>query len=72
MKILISGGAGFIGSHLCEKYTNDGHIVFCLDNFMNSNFGNVRGLLNYRNFKLLKKFIDWYKNYKFEEWAKPG
>jgi UDP-glucose 4-epimerase len=54
MKILITGGAGFIGSHLCEKYTMEGHTVLCLDNFMNSDLGNIRGLLNYKNFKLIK------------------
>ncbi len=53
MKILITGGAGFIGSHLCEKYTGEDRTVLCLDNFMNSNLGNIRGLLNYRNFKLI-------------------
>ena len=54
MKILITGGAGFIGSHLCEKYTKEGHTVICLDNFMSGNLMNVRHLLNYRNFKLIK------------------
>ena len=54
MRVLISGGAGFIGSHLSEKYTLEGHTVLCLDNFMNSDLGNIRGLLNYRNFKLIK------------------
>jgi len=53
MKILITGGAGFIGSHLCEKYTGEGHTVLCLDNFMNGNLINIRHLLNHRNFKLL-------------------
>lgn len=53
MKILITGGAGFIGSHLCEKYTKEGHTVICLDNFMNGNLINIRHLLNYRNFKLI-------------------
>jgi len=53
MKILITGGTGFIGSHLSEKYTIEGHTVLCLDNFMNGNLGNIRGLLNYRNFKLI-------------------
>ena len=53
MKILITGGAGFIGSHLCEKYTKEGHTVLCLDNFMNGNLINIRHLLNYRNFKLI-------------------
>jgi len=53
MKILITGGAGFIGSHLCEKYTKEGHTVLCLDNFINGNLINIRHLLNYRNFKLI-------------------
>ncbi len=54
MKILITGGAGFIGSHLCDKYTSEGHTVLCLDNFMSGNLTNVRHLLDYRNFKLIK------------------
>lgn len=54
MKILITGGAGFIGSHLCEKYTKEGHTVICLDNFMSGNLMNIRHLLDYRNFKLIK------------------
>jgi UDP-glucose 4-epimerase len=54
MKILITGGAGFVGSHLCEKYTKEGHPVICLDNFMSGNLTNVRHLLDYRNFKLVK------------------
>ncbi|MGA3193084.1 MAG: NAD-dependent epimerase/dehydratase family protein [Candidatus Bathyarchaeia archaeon] len=51
MKIMITGGAGFIGSYLCEKYATEGHVVLCLDNFMTGNLGNIRGLLNHRNFK---------------------
>ncbi len=54
MKILITGGAGFIGSHLCDKYTKEGHLVLCLDNFMSGNLMNIRHLLNYRNFKLIR------------------
>ena len=53
MKILITGGAGFIGSHLCDKYTKDGHTVLCLDNFMNGNVQNIRHLTFHRNFKLI-------------------
>lgn len=53
MRILITGGAGFIGSHLCDKYVKDGHTVICLDNFMSGNLANVRHLLDYRNFKLV-------------------
>ena len=54
MRILITGGAGFIGSHLCDKYTKEGHTVLCLDNFMSGNLMNIRHLLDYRNFKLVK------------------
>lgn len=54
MKILITGGAGFIGSHLCDKYTKEGHSVICLDNFLSGNLMNVRHLLVHRNFKLIK------------------
>ena len=54
MKILITGGAGFIGSYLCEKYTLEKHTVLCLDNFLSGNLLNVRHLLDYRNFKLIK------------------
>lgn len=53
MKILITGGAGFIGSHLCEKYVEEGHNVLCLDNFMNGNIRNIRSLIHKRNFKLI-------------------
>jgi len=53
MKILITGGAGFIGSHLCEKYIKDGEIVICLDNYMNGNITNIRHLVGLRNFKLV-------------------
>jgi len=53
MKMLITGGAGFVGSHLCDKYTKAGHTVICLDNFMSGNLINIRHLLNYRNFKLI-------------------
>ncbi|MDD1771122.1 MAG: GDP-mannose 4,6-dehydratase [Methanomassiliicoccales archaeon] len=54
MNILITGGAGFIGSHLCEKYTKEGHTVLCMDNFLSGDLVNVRHLLDCRNFKLIK------------------
>jgi UDP-glucose 4-epimerase len=53
VKILITGGAGFIGSHLCDKYINDHHTVLCLDNFENGSLINIRHLLDKRNFKLI-------------------
>jgi UDP-glucose 4-epimerase len=54
MRILITGGAGFIGSYLCEKYTKENHTVLCLDNFLSGNLLNVRHLLIHQNFKLIK------------------
>lgn len=53
MNILITGGAGFIGSHLCDKYVKEGHTIICLDNFMNGNLTNIRHLLGRKNFKLI-------------------
>ena len=52
--ILITGGAGFIGSHLCDTYTKEGYTVFSLDNFMSGNITNIRHLVSHRNFKLIK------------------
>ena len=52
--ILITGGAGFIGSHLANEYVKRGNIVKVLDDFSNGNVNNIRSLLNYRNFKLIK------------------
>ena len=42
MKILITGAAGFLGSHLCEKYVGGENIVYGLDNLMNGNLNNIR------------------------------
>ena len=50
MKILITGAAGFLGSHLSEKYVLDKHVVYGVDNLMNGNLNNVRTLLHKKNF----------------------
>lgn len=54
MRILITGGCGFVGSHLCDRYVKEGHTVLCLDNFLSGSLANVKHLLDYRNFKLIK------------------
>ena len=54
MKILITGAAGFLGSHLSEKYVLDKHLVYGVDNLMNGNLNNVRTLLHKRNFKFIR------------------
>ncbi len=53
MKILITGAAGFLGSHLSEKYVNEGNVVYALDNLMNGNLNNIRTLLHKKNFKFI-------------------
>ena len=52
--MLITGGAGFIGSHLAEKYVKQGHLVKVLDDFSSGNVNNIRALFNYKNFKLIR------------------
>lgn len=54
MRILITGGAGFIGSHLCDRLIADGHEVICLDNFFTGRRENVLHLLDNHNFELLR------------------
>ncbi|MCM8773742.1 MAG: SDR family oxidoreductase [Candidatus Omnitrophica bacterium] len=53
MNILISGGCGFIGSHLCKKFIERGDFVLCVDNFITGSQENVSELLNSPKFKLL-------------------
>lgn len=53
-RILVTGGAGFLGSHLCERLADDGHDVICLDNFFTSQKANVTHLLERPNFELIR------------------
>ena len=52
--ILVTGGAGFLGSHLCERLVNEGNDVICVDNFYTGSKDNIIGLLNNPHFELMR------------------
>ena len=53
-KVLITGGAGFLGSHLCDRLVSQGDDVLCVDNFYTGNKHNIRHLLDLPNFELMR------------------
>ena len=56
-RILVTGGAGFIGSHLCERLLLEGHDVLCVDNFYTGSKSNVRHLIGHPYFELMRHDI---------------
>lgn len=56
-RILISGGAGFIGSHLCERLLDEGNDVICIDNYFTGHKSNIRHLLKHPNFEVIRHDI---------------
>lgn len=57
MKILVSGGAGFIGSHLIKKLLDKGHFVYCIDNLSTGNLVNIKKYINNPNFEFINHDI---------------
>ena len=53
-RVLVTGGAGFLGSHLCERLAGEGADVLCLDNFFTGSKGNIRHLLDGKNLELIR------------------
>lgn len=58
--VLITGGAGFIGSHMCEKLLNNNYSVICLDNFVTGSPENIKALFKYKDFRFEKRNVSNY------------
>ncbi|MCK4674558.1 MAG: SDR family oxidoreductase [Gammaproteobacteria bacterium] len=56
-KVLVTGGAGFLGSHLCERLIKEGNEVICVDNFLTGRKSNIAHLLNNENFNIIEHDI---------------
>jgi UDP-glucuronate decarboxylase len=56
-KILVTGGAGFLGSHLCDRLVEQGHHVLCVDNYFTGSKRNIEHLLDRKNFEVIRQDI---------------
>ena len=54
MRILVTGGSGFLGSHLCERLLSEGAEVICLDNFFTGSRANIEHLIGAKRFELIR------------------
>lgn len=58
-RILVTGGAGFLGSHLCDRLIQEGNEVLCVDNLFTGRRSNIHHLLDHKNFEFLRHDITW-------------
>jgi len=56
-KILVTGGAGFLGSHLCDRLVEQGHHVLCVDNYFTGSKKNIEHLLDHKNFEVIRQDV---------------
>ena len=54
VRVLVTGGAGFLGSHLCEKLVERGDYVICLDNYFSGRHENIQHLIGKNNFEVIR------------------
>jgi len=66
-RVLVTGGAGFLGSHLCERLIADGHGVLCLDNFFTGTKENIAHLLHNPHFELIRHDVTFPINVEVDE-----
>lgn len=57
MRIVITGGAGFLGSHLCDSFISQGHFVVCVDNLATGNLSNIEHLLSHSRFHFVRQNV---------------
>jgi len=60
MRTLVTGGAGFLGSHMCDKLIGEGHFVICMDNLITGDMDNIAHLFGNNNFKFIKHDVTEY------------
>lgn len=58
-RILVTGGAGFLGSHLCDRLISEGNEVLCVDNLFTGRRSNIHHLLDHKNFEFLRHDVTW-------------
>ena len=58
-RILVTGGAGFLGSHLCERLLNEGNDVLCVDNYFTGNKDNIAACIGHPHFELMRHDVTW-------------
>jgi UDP-glucuronate decarboxylase len=56
-KVLVTGGAGFLGSHLCDRLVEQGHHVLCVDNYFTGSKDNIAHLLDHKNFEVIRQDV---------------
>jgi UDP-glucuronate decarboxylase len=66
-RILVTGGAGFLGTHLCNRLLGEGHDVLCVDNFFTGTKDNIESLLDNHHFELMRHDITYPLNVEVDE-----